>query len=175
MRRTAHLPLTLLLAAVVLTGCVTPAPMPTAPPTPADAPVFASDEEALAVAEEAYGRVVEATDSIIRDGGNEPERVESLLSPALYEREAAGYEQLRQNGWRGIGATKFKLQLQSFGASFVVVYACDDLSNTDVVDAEGTSVVLADRLEHVAYEVEFDVEDNMLLVRKDRWEGSGVC
>jgi hypothetical protein len=55
MRRTARLPLPLLLITLVLAGCTQPDPMPTPPPTPSASPVFASDEEALAAAEEAYG------------------------------------------------------------------------------------------------------------------------
>jgi hypothetical protein len=137
--------------------------------------VFASDEEALAAAEEAYGKFLAATDAVIRDGGSEPERVQAYLSPELYQRELAGYEQLAQNGWHGVGSTTFDLKLQRFFGGTVVAYACDDVSQTDVVDSNGESVVLAGRAERVAYEVEFDARNDLVIVRKDVWSGGGVC
>jgi len=175
MRRTARLPLPLLLLALALVGCTPSDPMPTPPPTPSEAPVFASDEEALAAAEEAYGAFLSATDAVIRDGGSQPERVQKYLSPELYERELAGYEQLVQNGWHGVGSTTFKLVLQYFRGGSVVTYACDDVSQTDVLDSNGQSVVLEGRSERVAYEVEFDADNDLVIVRKDVWSGGGVC
>jgi hypothetical protein len=175
MRRTARLPLPLLLTALLLAGCTDPTPMPTPPPTPSETPVFASDEEALAAAVETYGEFLMATDAVIRDGGAAPERVEAYLSPELYERELAGYQQLAQNGWHGVGSTTFELTLQYFAAQRVVTYACDDVSSTDVLDSEGNSVVLESRAERIPYEVEFDAADDLRIVRKDVWSGGGVC
>ncbi len=175
MRRTARLPLPLLLIALLLAGCTDPNPMPTPPPTPSTTPVFASDEEALAAAEEAYGKFLAATDSVIRDGGLDPERVQPFLSPSLYERELAGYEQLTQNGWHGVGSTAFTLLFQSFDGESVVTYACDDVSATDVLNSDGVSVVLAGRADEIAYEVEFDARDQLRITRKDVWNGGGVC
>lgn len=137
--------------------------------------MFASDEEALAAAEAAYGAFLKATDSVIRDGGAEPERVEAYLSPELYQRELAGYRQLTQNGWHGVGSTSFKLFLQYFVGTSIVAYACDDVSQTDVVDSDGHSVVLEGRAQRVAYEVEFDASNDVTIVRKDVWSGGGVC
>jgi hypothetical protein len=175
MRRTARLPLPLLLITLVLAGCTQPDPMPTPPPTPSAVPVFASDEEALAAAEEAYGKFLSATDAVIRDGGAAPERVEAYLSPELYDREVAGYEQLAQNGWHGVGSTTFELTLQYYDEQRVVTYACDDVSETDVLDSNGNSVVLESRATRVAYEVEFDAANDLRIMRKDVWSGGGVC
>lgn len=175
MRRTAHLSAALLLTALVLTGCTTPTPMPTAPPEPSIVPVFASDEEALAAAEEAYGRFLATSDEIIRDGGAHPERLAPLVSSALYERELAGFSVLTERGIRGTGSTTFVLRLQSFDTSHVTVYACNDYSNTDMVDESGASVLQADRETLKAFEVTLDPADSLRLIRMDSWESGGVC
>lgn len=175
MRRTAHLPAALLLTALVLTGCTTPTPMPTAPPEPSIAPVFASDEEALAAAEEAYGRYVAAAQSVIHRGGQNPEAVEPYLSAELYERDRQSFEKFRENSWVGVGDASFTMLLQQYDDHSVHTYVCDDFSKTDVHDTTGVSVVSPDRRTRFAYEVEFAVADQMRIVNKDLWDGSGVC
>jgi hypothetical protein len=171
MRRKARLPLPLLLITLVLAGCTQPDPMPTPPPTPSASPVFASDEEALAAAEEAYGKYLAAADEVINDGGSQPERILEFVSEDLYEQELAGYKRLSESGWHGVGNTVFSLTLQQYDNKSVVVYACDDLGATDIVDQEGVSVVKPGRVLVVPYEVEFDPTDSMRLIRKEVWEG----
>lgn len=171
MRRTARLPLPLLLITLVLTGCTQPDPMPTPPPTPSSAPVFASDEDALAAAEEAYGKYSAAADAIINDGGSDPQRLKPFVSSEIYEQEVAAYQDLVTNDWHGVGMTTFTLELQQYDDDAVVVYACDDVSGTDIVDAEGNSVVNVDGATRSRYEVEFAVGDDMRIIRKELWSG----
>ncbi len=174
MRRSPRLVAPTLLAAVLLTGCLAPDPVPTPPPTDA-APVFASDEEALAAAEEAYGRYLAVVDAIFSEGGASPERLLAHVSEDVYEQELPGFERIASNGWRGTGSTSFALTLQSFDDATVVVYSCDDVSSTDLLDASGRSIVKEGRLEHVPFEVVFDPADEMRIVGRQVWEGSGVC
>lgn len=176
MRRTAHLSAALLLTALVLTGCTTPTPMPTAPPEPSIAPVFASDEEALAAAEEAYGRFLATLDQIFIDGGSDPERLRQVASEEIFLHESGGFEQLRREGLRGVGATTSTLTFQSANltAGEVTVYACDDISGTDIVDAAGNSVVADRRV--VQYQYEVLLGENPMIVRsRTPWDGSSVC
>jgi hypothetical protein len=175
MRRTASLPLPLLLTALLLAGCTDPSPMPTPPPTPSQTPVFASDEEALAAAEEAYGKYMTAADEVIHGGGKQAELVQPYLSEDLYQRDKESFEQFTRNGWSGTGETTFAMELQQFDDATVVAYVCDDFTKTDVVDGNGHSVVATDRMTRVPYEVEFAVSDQMRIVRKELWEGEGVC
>ena len=175
MRRTARLPLPLLLITLVLAGCTQPDPMPTPPPTPSAAPVFASDEEALAAAEEAYGKYLATSDQIIRDGGANPERLKPLVAQEIYEREAAGFEILQERGIHGTGNTKFALKLQSFDNDQVTVYACNDYGDTDVVDSSGASVLPSGRDTLKPFEVSFDSQDSLRLIAIDSWAGGGVC
>jgi hypothetical protein len=175
MRRTARLPLPLLLIALVLAGCTPSQPMPTPPSTPSTAPVFASDEEALAAAEEAYGKYMAAADEVIRGGGLQPELVKSYLSADLYERDEESFKQFAENGWFGIGRATFTMHLQRYDERALISYVCDDFSGTDVLNTDGQSVVAAERQTRIPYEVEFSVVDDMLIVRKEIWSGGGVC
>lgn len=164
----------MLLAVVMLTGCATPTPMPTAPPAPSEAPVFASDEEALAAAEEAYGAYMSAADEVIRGGGLSPELVEPYLSADLYQRDRESFEQFADNGWTGTGQATFTMRLQDFDSHVVISYVCDDYSQTDVVNGRGESVVDPNRTRRFPHEVTFSVPE-MRIVSKELWNGGGVC
>ena len=72
MRRTARLLPLAVLGAALLAGCLPTDPPVTPPPTSDLEPVFASDEEALAAAEEAYGAYLAAADEILSSGGADP-------------------------------------------------------------------------------------------------------
>jgi hypothetical protein len=176
MRRTARLPLPLLLITLVLAGCTQPDPMPTPPPTPSAVPVFASDEEALAAAEEAYGKYLETVDAIFADGGADPERLLTVASQAQYESELPGFLRMQDDGVRGTGRATFTLTLQGFDATRgeITVYSCDDISGTDIVDAAGTSVVGSGRANLVPYEVRLS-GDPLIVEERTLWQGSGVC
>src|SRR5689334_7391674 len=139
MRRTTRLLAPPLLAALLLAGCTPSDPMPTPPPTSDAAPVFATDEEALAAAEEAYGKYIATVDAILADGGQNPERLEPLVDDSLYQRELDGFAEFAAAGWRGTGARTFQLTLQRYEGHEVSLYSCEDLSGTDVVDSTGAS------------------------------------
>ncbi|PZQ91928.1 MAG: hypothetical protein DI534_03005 [Leifsonia xyli] len=175
MRRTTRLLTPTLLAALLLAGCTTPAPMPSAPPSSDATPVFASDEEALAAAQEAYGKYIAAADAVVGESGAGSDRVKPFLSVPLFERDVASFAQFGENEWRGTGKTTFEMKLQRRDSKAIVAYVCDDFSGTDVIDKNGQSVVPPDRQTRIPYEVEFDVKDNLRIVRKDLWDGSGVC
>ena len=58
-----------LASALVLTGCTAPPPHTVAVSSPTATPVFASDEEALAAAVEAYEKYLAVSDQIAQEGG----------------------------------------------------------------------------------------------------------
>ncbi|HTN57585.1 MAG TPA: hypothetical protein VL043_04905 [Protaetiibacter sp.] len=176
MRRTARLLLPLLLITLVLAGCTQPDPMPTPPPTPSAAPVFASDEEALGAAEEAYGKFLAALDGIFIDGGEKPERLLAVASEEVLEQEAAGFEQLRTEALRGTGSTHAHLTLQAANLALgeVVAYSCDDISDTDIVDRNGVSVVAERTTTVFEYEVVFS-GDPLIVQSRLPWDGASVC
>ena len=170
--------------ALVLTGCVgSPAPSPS--PTPSEAaPVFASDEEALAAAVEAYELYSAASKSVTDDGGVEPERVDPYvtesLATALHEEFAA----FRESGVRSTGPlatdTESLVEWSQEGDSAAVsIYFCRDVSGVRVVDTAGKDVTPADREERVpsqAFLVSTSKEPETLIVDGiDRWSGDSFC
>ena len=171
------------LALLALTGCQsTPTPVPTSTAT-ADAPVFASDEEALAAATGAYAAYLRVSDSVASDGGSNPARYEEV---AEGEALANGFEsarQFRDSAARSVGATRFEIfKLQNWadsgsGEATVSFYLCDDVSELDVVTPDGTSIVSPDRPDRTPFQVEVVVrgDSTSRVLTKDVWKGSNFC
>ena len=173
-----------LVAALAATGC---APKPAAPHTPAptSTPLFASDEEALAAAEEAYAAYLSVTDAIFEGGAEDLSSLESVATGTQLDADTAGFEEVFANGFRSTGSTTFRdVRLQRSAADnqdvqqVVVVYLCEDVSRVDVFDSTGASVVQANRPDTTQYEVTFDVaspSDAALLVSDKVPWGDGTC
>ena len=177
---------TALLATFALAGCV-PTPTPT-PSTSAatDAPVFASDEEALAAATEAYAGFLMMSDQILKDGGSNPERIREYASDELAMVEMKGYTDTQTKGLRSTGGSQFSNitiqaidETQGNKLAVVTVYLCSDVSAVDVIDASGTSVVSPNRPDRTPFEVTFDLVSTdpmrLLVASADVWGGPGVC
>jgi hypothetical protein len=175
-----------MLAIALLTGCTQPsAPVPTAPMA-TDAPVFASDEEALAAATVAYAAYQETSDLILADGGIDPERIREVVSEKMAVSEMTGFAQARAEGLRSIGKSIFDtISIQSVdqapvdGTGAVTVYLCSDVSGVDILNAIGTSVVSPSRTERTRFEVTFDLSTrgiNQLVVgSRSVWTSGGLC
>lgn len=162
-----------------LTGC-DPSPAIYSPaPAPSSTPIFKSDEEALAAAKEAYERYRLTVDEIFKSGALDTSELASVAVGHQLEVELAGFAKVREEGLHSTGKTTFKpLTLQQYdkysttGESIVVAYVCEDVSDTDVIDAAGKSVVSPDREKTSLYEVTFDLakDHNKLLVSNiQRW------
>lgn len=174
MRRTSRLLTFSALCAALLVGC-TPEAAPTPSPSSSTEPVFASDEEALAAAEATYREFLAAVDEISHDGGLAPERVERFLSADLFDNESTGYQRLRDNAWVGTGRISFSMTIREFSDEFIDVYVCEDYSATDVLNREGQSVIRADGPTLWPFEVRFDVQDELRIIKRDDWLAGGVC
>jgi hypothetical protein len=173
-----------LVAALAATGCTPEAPRANEKPTPTSTPLFASDEEALAAAEEAYAAYLAVTDQIFADGGKNPERLLDVATQDLFDAQLEGYEDAAASGWTGIGRTKLDtVSLQSYDplstTDTVRIYACVDVSDVDVVDASGVSVVSPARPDRSPFEVALDVDgrSNMQLIvsTEKPWSGENFC
>ena len=174
------------LIACSVAGCLPldPAPVPTIAPT--GTPLFSSDEEALAAAEEAYAAYLAVSDQIAQDGGANPDRLAAVAGSELAITEKTGYSELQNAGLRTVGSTKFfGATLQRFeaestdGRDVVTVYLCSDVSGVDVLDTAGNSVVSPDRPPLTPFEVSFDLANSaraaLVVSRKEPWPESGVC
>ncbi len=174
MPQTFRLLALLVVASLALVGCV-PGDQPAPSPAPTEAAVFASEEEALAAAEEVYGNYLATLDAIFEDGGENPERLLDFASPEVFEQEAAGFERFQSQKLRGLGASTFTARLQSYEAiGSVTIYVCEDISNTDVLGHDGASVVAPDRTNQIPYEVTV-AGTPLRVVMRDVWPMGDIC
>jgi len=170
MRVIAALALVLLLSA-----CVPTSPDPTPTPTPAVTPVFASEEEALAAAEEAYAAYVALADQIFAEGGAAPERLADVATGSFLEASVEGFREVERDGWRSTGGTTFRrFELQSYRADVasgaLTAYVCEDVSAVDVLDSNGISVVSPTRPASTTLQVVFDLTERGFLVSgREAW------
>jgi hypothetical protein len=83
-RRPLLVALSLTLLAASLGACTWPASIPPPPPPATEAPLFATDEEALEAATAAYAEFLAVSGQILREGGSDPERLKPLVSDEVY-------------------------------------------------------------------------------------------
>ncbi|MBX0300111.1 hypothetical protein K2F54_08980 [Cryobacterium sp. 1639] len=162
-------------------GCAT-APEPVQTSTvPTAAPVFASDEEALAAATEAYANYLALSSAIAHAGGNDAQRISEVTTGEALDTEIQSMERLSEAGTTGVGELKFDtftIQSAELSSGSVSAYVCLDVSATDVVDATGTSVLTGDRRERLPLEIAFIYDDEsrqLLLERTRTWDGESFC
>jgi len=171
--------------ALVVTGCVPSEPVVTPAETGATAPIFATDEEALAAAVAAYDTYMRVSDQIGSDGGHGYERMEKLVTEDWYETEVEGFKGLIDSNRFLRGSAKFSnpklqqvLEDPERGAS-VIVYMCLDLTESRTLDGSGNDVTPEGRAEHIPIEVSFassaDDPIELLIAGVLPWQGHGVC
>ena len=176
----------LLLGALSLTGCA-PEPAPRASETtaPTDAPVFASDEQALAAATEAYAAYLVIIDTLLADGGRDTSGLADVTSEKALKAETDSASLYLDRGYRSVGSTSFdSMQLQSIeddgrGRTVVSAYLCSDVTGVDVVDSAGASVVADDRLDRFPLQVTFQnskvASKDLLISSSASWTGKNYC
>jgi hypothetical protein len=171
-----------LCVALSAAGCTQPPTAPSPSPTPSATPLFESDAAALAAAEEAYAAYLAVTDQVFAEGGTGLERLDTVAAGALLEADRTGLLEAAAAGYRSTGTTTFSAtSLQRFGTDSegmaeLVVYLCEDVSDVDVLDGSGNSVVSVDRPDQVRYQVSFSSSRDKTLVvsNKEVW-GDGGC
>ncbi len=171
------------LLVLALVGCTAPTVIPPAGPPSDEQPLFASDEEALAAATEAYEEFLAVSSQILQDGGERPERLLPLVSHAVYETELEGFEEVRNSELLVSGSSSLTNSILQqripggAGEGQVIVYVCVDVSGTDVIDDEGNSIIDQERPLELAFEAGFvaNQEDQLILDSKTVWETRTVC
>jgi len=164
--------------AVLLSGCLPPQPVlaPTADPT--STPIFASDGEALAAAEAAYGAYLAVSDQIAADGGADAERIAPLVTREWLPSELDAFAKFGLSGRRQVGATQFSnASLQQLFP--VSIYVCVNTSNTGFVDVSGKDVTPTGRQTSFTFSVEFESQladpSLLLLANAEPWSGASSC
>ena len=169
------------LSIAALASCTSePGEMPV--PSPSVTPVFASEEEALAAAEELYGDYVAYANALGQSGWADPSGFEEYLVGEALDEEIAGANSFHDSGWLQTGSTSFdsvtlqRLEDQGVGSVDITIYVCSDVSEVDVIDSDGVSVVSEDRPPRQPLEVEMQDSDGSLkIVRRDGWSGASFC
>ena len=170
--------------ALVLTGCVG-SPAPTQSPTPTEAaPIFASDEEALAAAEQAYAAQLALVDELSHAGGETTDRLEEIATPEYASGISASLQRLNEAGMHTTGTTtydNFDLieQFEVDGVAHVSAYVCLDVGDTRVIDAVGADVTPADRRVRaplqVSLESNADGANQLVVAGAEPWSGDDFC
>lgn len=179
MRVTAALALVLLLA-----GCVPTPPAETPIASPSPTPVFASEEEALAAAEEAYAAYERAVDISLTT--YDRSALDTVSKGQALQAALESSKSFEAQGRILVGSSRTEITKLAHPGGLVdgsssdplSAYACLDVSSTDVLDASGVSVV-QDGRETVFPEVvvlEFDDDVGALVVISvEIWEGENFC
>jgi len=169
------------LLVLALVGCTPTTVIPPAGPPSEEAPLFASDEEALAAATEAYEEFLAALDAKLQDPPNDDVDLELFASSQALEEAITGIDRFVEQGLRISGprsVVSAELQMVSTSTAFVevVIYACESIEGVDLFDADGKSLVEEDRPDLSAWESSVVFRgDSTLVDSRTQWTGGGVC
>lgn len=184
MRSTLPLVALSVAVALVLSGCVPQEPEVLPPPEQSTEPLFASDEEALAAATDAYEAYLKMSDLIGHEGGDNAERLEAFATRDALSASLQEFDMFTEKRLRSTGSTRFSnIKLQQVwsaspdGTDVVSAYVCLDVSSVDVVDSNGVSIVAAARHDHQLMEVSFDSgqDDGLLVSNVEPWPDGSSC
>lgn len=128
-----------------LSGCVSSDPALPQPTSTFVAP-YATDEEALAAAEEAYGEYLRAVNSALRTGEVNRSAFEAVATGPELADAIDIYTQIADEGKRSTAditfdqATLQRYSRDSSPLEVISVYACEDLSQAFLLDKDGERV-----------------------------------
>ncbi|CAH0156247.1 hypothetical protein [Microbacterium foliorum] len=161
------------LATGALIGCtLRPAP------TPTPAAVFATEQDAFAAAEDAYGAYNEAFNAIDLSDPSTFEPVFALTTSDFRNADKETLSELSAAGLQFVGETKiigFEGMSSTTHFEEVVALVCIDLSESDVVNAAGDSVVPIERPAVNTLRVTFAANAGSVLIAHADREPEASC
>jgi hypothetical protein len=170
------------LSAILIGGCVQPAPVKTPQAHATVKPLFASDADALAAATKAYAAYLKMSDTISQEGGADPERLAPLVTTNWLKQEKASAHSFAASGLRQTGATHFDTaRLQRYDSSSphqaIDVYLCLDLSDVHILDAASADTTKPGVQTKYSFVASFVVEGHRGLLLDDNspWTGASFC
>ena len=172
--------------ALGVSGCVAAPAVPVEPePVPSASPAFASEEEALAAATEAYAAYLEVSDEITSQGGDRPDRIGPHVTQDYQAIEVGGFGKFKGNELFSEGESAFdSVQVQQFSDSWAAgttftVYLCSDISDVRLKDSSGVDVTSPKRSDRLPLEVDFYIAGagprGLLIDRSQVWAGTNFC
>lgn len=163
------------LAVLATTGCVTAEPPPAPEPTDVSEAPFASEEEALAAAEEAY-RAYRAALATAMQTADASEMGEVATGEAL-ELAELSVEQMTDAGLHQSGAAEvIAMRAADLTSSRALsIYSCIGYGTVRFLDDRGADAT-GDGPERVSMLVSIAIEEQRAFVEKEQpWTGSSVC
>jgi hypothetical protein len=172
---------------LALSGCAPEQPSAsTAAGSTHEAPLFATDEEALEAARVTYATFIDTANQIMVEGGSLPERIDEVATPKVANVEKDGFQSLVERKLIISGQSVVRDSvLQSYhprstdGTRVVSAYFCVDVSGVSLLDENGTSVVKSTRPDMSTFETEFDLASDsptgLKVAANDPWGGEGIC
>ncbi len=161
---------------LLLAGCVQTGTKDASTPAPSVTPVFASEEEALAAAEEAYAAYQAAADQALQSLTTGD--LESVATGVALDGALKSIQSFVAKGQRQIGSSTIDtLSIARFDNTELQLYACLDLSTTDIVDAQGNSVLSEGRTVRYPLIVTLvvDANEKLLVESEEVWTGENFC
>jgi hypothetical protein len=167
---------------MLVSGCVQGGTDVVPPPAANADPVFASDEEALAAATEAYKAYLAMSDLIAQEGGKDPERIAPYVTEELLEQEllwngAFATSRTHLAGNQNVRSTELQQISAESGQTFVAIYACVDVAAVKVLDESGIDVTTPALGDVLAQEVTFAAlnKSRLILTGVEPWSGESFC
>jgi hypothetical protein len=129
-------------------------------------------------ATEAYERFLATNDLVLSEGGAEPERMTAVAEADALEKALTDASDFSQSGLRLVGRTVFdSVNLQQASADTIAFYACDDVSQTDLLNVSGTSLVKPDRVTRSPWLItaKASTDETIRISKKELWAGENFC
>lgn len=155
-----------MLALLALAGAGLSACAPTPEPTPTPTAAFASEEEAFAAAEETYRAYNDAYNQINFADPATFAPLDEFTSDTYRADEHKGLSELHAKGAtrNGDALIVWFHGVEYSEPSTVRARVCKDLSQVSIHDADGNSLVSADRPDYSAVDITFAITESRILL-----------
>ncbi|TQO19157.1 hypothetical protein FB472_0696 [Rhodoglobus vestalii] len=161
----------------LLSGCVPTDASPQPEPTPTFVAPYASDEEALAAAEEAYAEYLRVINVTLRTAVVDEALFKSVAVGAELADAVSVYSRIAKEGKYSTADITFdqtSLQRYSTDGSpkeLVTIYVCEDLSKAYLLDSDGNRVKdqsVPPRIVQISFDYSVD-QETLLLSDRQPW------
>ncbi|MDH6235969.1 hypothetical protein [Cryobacterium sp. CG_9.6] len=174
------------LTALALAGCAAaPIPTWTNSPDPVVAPVFASNDEALAAAVTSYEAYGAMSNQITNEGGVNPERITDFVSDAYLAVVLGSFASVQDDGLVGSGSSAFdtvslvRYDDDSAASASVRVYLCLDVTDVVFTDLGGNVTTPPERRNRIPLEVSLisspSASTKLVVDKEETWPGNDFC
>ncbi len=169
---------------LVLCGCAPSGPRPSSTPGPSPTPIFATEADALAAATDAYAAYQRALDMAFAT--YETHQLRKVASGTALQAATSSVAEYKANGKHQIGNSLIdNISLVNSdptailpGGSPLQIYACLDVSQTDVRDSTGASIVPTTRPTRYPLLVSFvwrTSAKSLVVMQEEEWTGVNFC